>query len=140
MDKSAQKKSDPSEINSINNMDDKLKAYLETEDDLEADETLAKLLEPDWSSNEVINLFYEEREKIINRDAECQNLLNEVNSVLEKMLSLQNLYKSISPQTSQLNKDCDVVIQEKIHLKQLYDRIKFRLMQEDGSKDNCSIQ
>lgn len=98
---------------------------------LDPSESLVNLLKPQWKANEIISMFHEERQKIVQRGQECKNLLANTDSVLAKILSLKDLYLFVSPRTSQLHLECKNIIQERSDLRQSYEKISTSLNKQE---------
>lgn len=92
---------------------------------------LTNLLVPDWEPNEIIKMFHEERQKIIERGNECKSLLENTDLVLNRIVSLKDLYLFVSPKTSQLHSQCKSIIQERNDLKESFDRINTTLNKQE---------
>lgn len=98
---------------------------------IDSSESLVNLLKPEWKANEIISMFHEERQKILQRGQECKNLLANTDSVLAKILSLKDLYLFVSPRTSQLHLECKNIIQERSDLRQSYEKISTTLNKQE---------
>lgn len=92
---------------------------------------LTKLLVPEWKSNDIINMFYEERQKIIERGNECKALLQNTESVLKEIQTLKNSYLYVSPRTSQLHSECKNIIQERNYLRESFEKINNTLNKQE---------
>lgn len=96
-----------------------------------ASDLMTKSLEPTWKSNEILSMFYEERQRIVQRDNECKSLLGDVDSVLSEMLALKDLYLYVSPRTSQLHSECKNIIKERNDLRESFERINSTLNKQE---------
>lgn len=92
---------------------------------------LAKFLIPEWKPNDIINMFHEERQKIIERGNECKELLENTECVLKEIQALKDSYLYVSPRTSQLHSECKNIIQERNDLRESFEQINTTLNKQE---------
>lgn len=92
---------------------------------------LSKMLVPEWKSNDIINMFYEERQKIVERGSECKALLENTECVLKEIQALKDSYLYVSPRTSQLHSECKNIIQERNDLIESFEQINTTLNKQE---------
>lgn len=69
-----------------------------------------------WRPCEIIRMFREEQQKIVARDLFCQSLLQETDSALKTLNSLNQVFEYVSPRTSQLHSTCENILDERKQL------------------------
>lgn len=72
-------------------------------------------------------MFREEREKIVHRGEECTKLFAATGKILDDIKSLSDLYRFISPRSSQLHSECKDIVTERSDLQKSYERINSTL-------------
>lgn len=95
---------------------------------------ITKMLIPEWKSNDIINMFHEERQKIVERGNECKALLENTESVLKEIQALKDSYLYVSPRTSQLHSECKNIIQERNDLRESFEQINTTLNKQEELK------
>lgn len=76
-------------------------------------------------------MFHSERDKIVREAEHCRALLNETNSVLHTIISLEKIHQFIHPRTIHLHDQCHSLMQEMNDLQECHDKIKQRLTKQE---------
>lgn len=99
-------------------------------------ETPTKQMQP---QNEFLEVFYEEREAIIQRNDRCKKLAAQVDGCLQQITGLKDLHLQISTKTSPLYYDCKSMIPELRILDQFQQKVNEFLAKQKEFQDTRRI-
>lgn len=91
-------------------------------------------------SQPIAIMFQQEKQRILQRSQQCEELLRHTESALNNLVCLDKNYQSIAPKTTHLHSECKTIIQERDELKECYDKIESILSKQELNASPCRIQ